>query len=125
MSSVVFCDSQLLEIRHFINGLFLDHTVYRSLWQVCFMLQCSLLPLFSLPPCRRLFASFRFSTDHFGKHFVNRQIVCNGCSYSCIMYLLLLYLRLVVLGFNATLTAKVISWRSVTHMCFLAFSHQY
>ena len=33
--------------------------------------------------------------------------------------------RLVVLGFNATLTAKVISWRSVTHMCFLAFSHQY
>ena len=28
---------------------------------------------------------------------------------------------LVVLGFNATLTAKVISW----HMCFLAFSHQY
>ena len=34
-------------------------------------------------------------------------------------------LKLVVLGFNATLTAKVISWRSVTHMCFLAFSHQY
>ena len=33
--------------------------------------------------------------------------------------------RLVVLGFNATLTAKVVSWRSVTHMCFLAFSHQY
>ena len=32
---------------------------------------------------------------------------------------------LVVLGFNATLTAKVISWRSVTHMYFLAFSHQY
>ena len=31
--------------------------------------------------------------------------------------------RLVVLGFNATLTAKAISWRSVTHMCFLAFSH--
>ena len=28
---------------------------------------------------------------------------------------------LVVLGFNATLTAKVISWRSVTHMCFLCF----
>ena len=28
-------------------------------------------------------------------------------------------------GFNATLTAKVVSWRSVTHMCFLAFSHQY
>ena len=28
---------------------------------------------------------------------------------------------LVVLAFNATLTAKVISWRSVTHMCFLAF----
>ena len=33
--------------------------------------------------------------------------------------------RLVALGFNATLTAKVISWRSVTHMSFLAFSHQY
>ena len=32
---------------------------------------------------------------------------------------------LVVLGFNATLTVKVISWRSVTHMCFLAFSHHY
>ena len=32
---------------------------------------------------------------------------------------------LVVFGFNATLTAKVMSWRSVTHMCFLAFSHQY
>ena len=34
-------------------------------------------------------------------------------------------LVMVVLGFNATLTAKVISWRSVMHMCFLAFSHQY
>ena len=33
--------------------------------------------------------------------------------------------NLVVLGFNTTLTAKVISWRSVTHMCFLAFLHQY
>ena len=32
---------------------------------------------------------------------------------------------LVILGFNATLTAKVISWRSESHMCFLAFSHQY
>ena len=32
---------------------------------------------------------------------------------------------LIVLGFNTTLTAKVISWRSVTHLCFLAFSHQY
>ena len=28
-------------------------------------------------------------------------------------------------GFNTTLTAKVISWRLVMHMCFLAFSHQY
>ena len=28
---------------------------------------------------------------------------------------------LVLLGFNATLTAKVISWRSLTRMCFLAF----
>ena len=36
-----------------------------------------------------------------------------------------MYGWLVVLGFNATLTAKVISWRSVTHMCFLAFLHQY
>ena len=33
--------------------------------------------------------------------------------------------ELVVLGFNATLTAKVISWPSVMHMCFLAFLHQY
>ena len=32
---------------------------------------------------------------------------------------------LVVLRFKATLTAKVISWRSVMHMCFLACSHQY
>ena len=32
---------------------------------------------------------------------------------------------LVVLEFNPTLTPKLISWRSVTHMCFLAFSHQY
>ena len=32
---------------------------------------------------------------------------------------------LVVLGFNATLTAIVISWQSVTHVCSLAFSHQY
>ena len=32
---------------------------------------------------------------------------------------------LLVLVFNATLTAKVISWRLVTHMCFLAFPHQY
>ena len=32
---------------------------------------------------------------------------------------------LVVLKFNATLTATVMSWRSVTHMCLLAFSHQY
>ena len=32
---------------------------------------------------------------------------------------------LVVLGFNATLTAKVQSWWSVMHMCFLAFSKQH
>ena len=32
---------------------------------------------------------------------------------------------LVVVGLKATLTAKVISWWSVMHMCFLAFSHQY
>ena len=30
---------------------------------------------------------------------------------------------LVVFGFNATFTAKVISWQSMTHMCFLVFSH--
>ena len=41
------------------------------------------------------------------------------------MVILLVDWLLVVLGFNATLTAKVISWQSVTHMCFLAFSHQY
>ena len=28
-------------------------------------------------------------------------------------------------GLSPLLTAKVISWRSMTHMCFLAFSHQY
>ena len=33
--------------------------------------------------------------------------------------------KLVVLGFNATLTAKVISRRSMLRMCFRAFSHQY
>ena len=33
--------------------------------------------------------------------------------------------ELVILEFNATLTAKTISWRLVTHMCFLVFSHQY
>ena len=32
---------------------------------------------------------------------------------------------LVVLGFNATIRAKVISWRSLTHMCILAFSNQH
>ena len=32
---------------------------------------------------------------------------------------------LVVWVFNATITAMVISWRLVTHMCFLTFSHQY
>ena len=32
---------------------------------------------------------------------------------------------LVVLRFKAFLTAKVISWRLVMHMCFLAFLHQY
>ena len=40
--------------------------------------------------------------------------------FTCIQWICLF-----VLGFNATLTAKVLSWRSVTHMCFLAFSHQY
>ena len=36
--------------------------------------------------------------------------------------------QLVVFGFKATLTAKVIaviSWPSMMHMCFLAYSHQY
>ena len=32
---------------------------------------------------------------------------------------------LIVLGFNSTFTAKVISWRSVTHVCFLVLSQQY
>ena len=32
---------------------------------------------------------------------------------------------LVALGFNPTLTYHILSWRSVTHMCFLVFSHQY
>ena len=32
---------------------------------------------------------------------------------------------LVGLRFNATFRTKVISWRSVTYMCFLAVSHQY
>ena len=32
---------------------------------------------------------------------------------------------LVVLRFNATIIAKVISWRSVTHMRFLVFSQPY
>ena len=30
---------------------------------------------------------------------------------------------LIVLGFNTTLTAKVLSWRLVTRMCFLAFQN--
>ena len=47
------------------------------------------------------------------------NILINVC------HLQALSIWLVVLGFNATLTAKVISWRLVTHMCFLAFSHQY
>ena len=42
----------------------------------------------------------------------------NKCTVSMVWWL-------VVLGFNATLTAKVMSWRSVMHMCFLAFSHRY
>ena len=32
---------------------------------------------------------------------------------------------LVVWGSNATDTAMVLSWRSVTHLCFMAFPHQY
>ena len=32
---------------------------------------------------------------------------------------------IVVLGFNATLTAKVISWQSMMHKCFLALLYQY
>ena len=46
-------------------------------------------------------------------------------SCSTLLVALTLTLRagwLVVLGFNATLTAKVISWRLVTHACFPAFS---
>ena len=43
------------------------------------------------------------------------QIHLNVKFFACFSWL-------VVLRFNTTLTAKVISWRSVTHMCFLAFS---
>ena len=49
---------------------------------------------------------------------LNKQNTCDPVSMIYVGWL-------VVLGFNATLTAKVISWRSVTHMCFLAFSHLY
>ena len=45
----------------------------------------------------------------------NLVVVCSFFEFGC----------LVILRFNATLTAKVISWQSVTLMCFLDFSHQY
>ena len=52
-------------------------------------------------------------TKEFHVQFITKQ---NNFSLTC---------WLVVFRFNATLTAKVISWPSVTHTCFLAFSHQY
>ena len=64
--------------------------------------------------------SYQFSQPSYGK-------ICN----ITIVYISawsdnveLLLAALAVLGFHATLTTKVISWRSVTHMCFLGFSHQ-
>ena len=38
---------------------------------------------------------------------------------SCFLWSVMIRDGLVVLGFNAILTAKVKSWRSKTHMCFL------
>ena len=50
----------------------------------------------------------------------------SNCARILIIDVLLKIGWLLVLSvFSATLTVKVISWRSVTHMCFLAFSHQY
>ena len=57
----------------------------------------------------------KISRDHLPNKFEKKK---KSISNPCLCWL-------VVLGFNATLTAKVISGRSVTHMCFLAFSHQY
>ena len=51
----------------------------------------------------------RYST---GKHEIKISICCENINLN------LLVGWLVVLGFNATLTAKVISWRSVTHYVF-------
>ena len=60
----------------------------------------------------------RYCPLHISYAFVNQLCICSKLSCSLVGWL-------VVLGFDATLTAKVISWRSVTQMCFLAFSHQY
>ena len=63
-----------------------------------------------------------------GKMFDDKQKVCVETAGSCTTASCPTgYTQgwLVVLGFYATLTAYVISWWSVTHTCFLAFSHQY
>ena len=67
--------------------------------------------------------------EGFSKHYVKRRkyywrvlspvpqhllLHCRACTNGWV----------VVLRFYATLTARVISWRLVMHMCFLAFSHQ-
>ena len=75
----------------------------------------------SLVPKRLSDSSFSFS---FLQYFQNKRHLSQGhlqsalCDEHEIMWLVGLF------GFNATLTAKII-WLSVTHMCFLAFSHQY
>ena len=50
--------------------------------------------------------------------FAQYSFQANGC-FPNLLWLVVYW------GFNATLTAKVISWQSVMHVCFLAFSHQY
>ena len=50
---------------------------------------------------------------------------CPSSSNIFLLTLILLVWLVSCFGNNTTLTAKVISSRSVTHMCYLAFSHQY
>ena len=91
------------------------------------------------------FLSVYIFSEHYRKMSGNTRFQCKLCEFACSEFAEILdhiiishpsnelsfrkHLEraslLVVLGFNATLTSKVISWRSVTHMCFLAFSHQY
>ena len=63
-----------------------------------------------------------------GKILVTEPFLLFPQRFSILLSLLFSFFNSIYLTsgwFNATLTAKVISWRSVTHMCFLAFSHQY